>query len=180
MKGLLQLLTVMLFLSSCASGFKSIDELVDKSDHKLQTIQQAKPFSFFPVQGEISSHFGYRSDPNTKQRKLHKGLDIRVAIGESVISPSGGQVMFAGSKTGFGLVVEVLHDNQITTRYAHLDKILVKQPQRVEQGQLIGLSGQTGNATGPHVHYEMLIKGEQIDPFAYTNEQVIRYANGKK
>ena len=63
---------------------------------------------------------------------------------------------------------------------AHLDEILVKQPQRVEQGQLIGLSGQTGNATGPHVHYEMLIKGEQIDPFAYTNEQIIRYANGKK
>jgi len=179
MKGLIYPLLIIL-LSSCASSFKSIDEVVDHTGHQLATIQKAKPFSFIPVVGYISSHFGYRNDPNTKERKLHKGLDIRTDVGESVISPFGGQVIFAGTRAGFGKIVEILHDNQITTRFAHLDKILVKQPQRVEQGQLLGLSGQTGNATGPHLHYEILINGKPIDPFLYTQTRTIRYANGKE
>ena len=102
MKGLSHLLAAILLLSSCASGFKSIDEVVDNAGHQLAEIQKSQPFSFFPVKGEISSHFGFRKDPHTNARKLHKGLDIRTPVGVRVISPAGGQVMFAGTKTGYG------------------------------------------------------------------------------
>jgi len=176
MKRVLKNVIVIVFLSSCASGFKSIEDSISKADHSIQAIQQASPFSFFPAKGSISSNFGYRVDPHLKEKKLHKGLDIQAPIGTNVVSTSSGQVMYAGKQNGYGLIVEILHDNQITTRYAHLDKILVKQPQRVEQGQLIGLLGQSGNATGPHVHYEILLKGEQIDPYAYTTSKKVIYA----
>ncbi|BCE03768.1 M23 family metallopeptidase [Marinicellulosiphila megalodicopiae] len=171
------ILTLFLTLTGCASGFKSIDEKISEDTQDLKEISQAKPFSFFPVTGQISSHFGYRTDPHNKQKKLHKGLDITVPVGTKVISAASGQIMFAGKQSGYGLVVEILHDNQMTTRYAHLSKILVKQPQTIVQGQLIGLSGQTGNATGPHVHYELLYKGEQIDPFVFTKDGKIVEAN---
>ncbi|HMY12189.1 MAG TPA: M23 family metallopeptidase [Turneriella sp.] len=117
-----------------------------------------------PVDGRITSGFGVRRDPFTEKHKFHKGIDIACSIGTPVVASAEGTVVFAGSKKGFGNTIIVEHRNGYRTLYGHLSKYSVKAGTKVKQGQKIALSGMTGRATGPHLHFEVRRQGQPERP----------------
>jgi murein DD-endopeptidase MepM/ murein hydrolase activator NlpD len=118
----------------------------------------------WPVEGPLIAPFGLRWGPTGPT--IHRGVDIVVPTGTPVYAMSPGDVRFAGTMTDFGLVVWVDHQDAILTIYAHLSAILVVEGQRVTKDEVVGLSGQSGNATGPHLHFEIRGRGHQVDPVA--------------
>jgi len=124
-----------------------------------------------PVQdGWISSYFGRRADPFTGYTAVHKGLDFAAPEGTKVISVAAGLVTFAGERAGFGEMVEINHGNGLATRYCHNERILVKQGDMIRKGQEVALMGSTGRSTGPHLHFEVLKNGAQVDPLRFIGE----------
>ena len=125
-----------------------------------------------PVQdGWISSYFGRRADPFTGYTSVHKGLDFAGPEGTKVTSVAAGLVTFAGDRSGFGEMVEINHGNGLATRYCHNEKVLVKQGDMVRKGQGVALMGSTGRSTGPHLHFEVLKNGTQVDPLRFIGEE---------
>ena len=98
---------------------------------------------------------------------MHKGVDWSCPVGTAIMASSGGTVTQAGWFSSYGYCVTLRHPDGRQTRYAHLSKVLVKAGQSVAQGQKIGLSGNTGRSTGPHLHFEILINGSQVNPMKY-------------
>jgi murein DD-endopeptidase MepM/ murein hydrolase activator NlpD len=124
-----------------------------------------------PVQdGFISSYFGRRTDPFSGYIAVHKGLDFAGPAGSAVSSVAAGLVTFAGERSGFGQMVEINHGNGLATRYCHNEKLLVKQGDMVSKGQEVALMGSTGHSTGPHLHFEVLKDGAQVDPLRFIGE----------
>lgn len=119
--------------------------------------------------GRKSSGFGRRSRPTAGASTYHKGLDWATPTGTAVVASCGGTVVRAGWGSGYGYVVYIDHADGRQTRYAHLSKILVSVGQHVDQGQKIALSGNTGVSSGPHLHFEILINGRQVDPEDYLS-----------
>ena len=119
--------------------------------------------------GRLSSGFGRRSRPTKGASTYHKGIDWATPVGTAVMASSGGTVAKAGWGRGYGYVVYIDHADGRQTRYGHLSKILVSAGQTVSQGQKIALSGNTGISSGPHVHFEILINGSQVNPLKYLN-----------
>ena len=113
----------------------------------------------WPVQGKISSGFGWRLDPFTGKRAWHAGIDLAVPEGTPVEACWSGKVVFAGEKGGYGKVVILEHKDGYKSVYGHNEKILVQEGEYVQAGQRIALSGNTGRSTGPHLHFEVR-KGE--------------------
>ena len=112
----------------------------------------------------VSSNFGMRTDPITGRRAWHNGIDIASREGAPVIAMAPGVVTFAGTKPGYGKVVDIDHGGGIKTRYAHQRELSVETGFFVRKGQQIGEVGSTGRSTGPHVHYEIHKNGRSIDP----------------
>jgi murein DD-endopeptidase MepM/ murein hydrolase activator NlpD len=119
--------------------------------------------------GRLSSNFGKRTAPTKGASTYHKGVDWSTPVGTAVMASSAGTVTKAGWGSGYGYVVYIQHADGRQTRYGHLSKVLVKVGQTVSQGQKIALSGNTGISTGPHVHFEILINGSQVNPLNYLN-----------
>ncbi len=117
--------------------------------------------------GRKSSGFGRRSAPRRGASSYHKGIDWATPTGTAVYASCGGTVVKAGWGSGYGYVVYIDHEDGRQTRYGHLSKVLVTAGQHVKQGEKIALSGNTGVSTGPHVHFEILIGGVQVDPEKY-------------
>jgi murein DD-endopeptidase MepM/ murein hydrolase activator NlpD len=113
---------------------------------------------------EIGSSFGERGDPINGRAAFHTGLDFRAPLESPVYATAPGVVTFAGYRDDYGKIVEIDHGHGISTRYGHLHRFVVSVGQRVALHQEIGLLGSTGRATGPHVHYEVLVNGEPQDP----------------
>ncbi|MCK5787067.1 MAG: M23 family metallopeptidase [Candidatus Sabulitectum sp.] len=120
--------------------------------------------SIWPVNGIFVSDFGARVDPFTGAVRYHKGIDISANTGTSIYAPADGTVTFCGWSGGWGLNMVVKHSSTISTRYAHCSAIDVAVGQSVQRGDLIARVGSTGRSVGPHVHYEVLRNGVQIDP----------------
>ncbi|HKB61116.1 MAG TPA: M23 family metallopeptidase [Gallionellaceae bacterium] len=121
--------------------------------------------SVMPVKNSyFSSNFGWRIDPFTGKEAMHEGVDFVVPTGTAVYASAGGIVQYAGPHPQFGNLVEIDHGNGVITRYAHNSKVLVQVGQMVRRGQKIALSGATGRATGPHVHFEVRYKGVAQNP----------------
>ncbi|MCR5476667.1 MAG: M23 family metallopeptidase [Lachnospiraceae bacterium] len=120
--------------------------------------------------GRLSSGFGYRSRPTRGASTYHKGIDWATPVGTSVYASSGGTVSKAGWGSGYGYVVYIDHPDGKQTRYGHLSKVLVTVGQSVSQGQLIAKSGNTGVSTGPHIHFEILVGGKQVNPLNYISQ----------
>ena len=118
----------------------------------------------WPVEGPIIAPFGVRWEGSGPT--IHRGVDIVVPTGTPVYAMSSGVVNFAGAMTDFGLVVWVDHGDAILTVYAHLSEILVVEGQDVTRDEALALSGESGNATGPHLHFEIRGRGHQVDPVA--------------
>ncbi len=111
-----------------------------------------------------TSGFGWRKDPITGERKIHKGVDFKAHYGESVYAAGTGTVIFAGVAGGYGNLIKIKHPNGYITMYGHLSKILVKGGHHVRRGEIIGKVGATGRVTGPHLHFEIRKNGKAIDP----------------
>lgn len=119
-------------------------------------------------QGWLSSGFGRRSDPFTGKQQQHMGQDFAGKSGSPVIAVGDGVVTWAGKRAGYGSLLEISHGNGYTTRYGHNRQHLVKEGDRVRKGQQIALMGSSGRSTGPHVHFEVLHKGKQVNPAEFT------------
>ncbi|MGH7369768.1 MAG: M23 family metallopeptidase, partial [Candidatus Methylomirabilaceae bacterium] len=111
--------------------------------------------------------FGHRRSPFTGRRQMHEGVDISNSVGTPIVAPADGVVSYAGPLGGFGNVVSIDHGHQISTFYAHLHQHAVSRGQRVRRGDRIATLGTSGRVTGPHLHYEIQVKGETIDPTRY-------------
>ncbi|HET7546622.1 MAG TPA: M23 family metallopeptidase [Usitatibacter sp.] len=114
--------------------------------------------------GYYSSNFGYRVDPINGHSEFHTGVDIVAPVGTRVMAAAGGVVSFSGTMPEYGNMVDIDHDNGLTSRYAHLSKRLVKVGDVVMKGQPIALVGNTGRTTGPHLHFEVREKGIPLNP----------------
>ncbi len=119
--------------------------------------------------GRLTSGFGKRSRPTKGASTYHKGVDWATPVGTSVVASSSGTVTRAGWGSGYGYCVYIRHPDGRETRYGHLSKVLVSVGQSVSQGQRIALSGNTGVSTGPHLHFEILVGGSQVNPLNYLN-----------
>lgn len=135
------------------------------SAERLRTLAIHVPFAMpLTGQAEVTSPFGARIDPFLGKPALHTGIDLREDYGAPVKATAAGVVAFAGADGGYGNMVEIDHGNGLSTRYAHLSAITVREGQKVEIGSVLGRIGETGRATGPHLHYETRINGEPVDP----------------
>jgi len=154
-------------LSDSLSHVKGRSRML-KDWYQLRGQQQAFDLTG-PVikRGQISSRFGWRKRPGTNEMKPHKGVDFSGEIGEPVLALADGVVSFSGRRNAYGYMVELSHASGLTTRYAHNDSNVVSVGQRVEQGQMIAKLGSTGRSTGPHVHVEVHLDGEPVDPMQF-------------
>lgn len=124
-----------------------------------------------PVKGWYTSRFGYRVSPYGGRPLMHQGLDIAAAPGTPVHAPADGIVSFAGYDSGYGKLVSIDHGYGVVTRYGHCSKLFVTVGQKVKRGDLLSAVGNTGQSTGPHLHYEVRINNVPVDPANYILEE---------
>jgi murein DD-endopeptidase MepM/ murein hydrolase activator NlpD len=120
------------------------------------------------TRGFISSYFGERSDPFDGREAFHKGVDFAGSIGDKVVAVAAGVVTWAGERSGFGKLVEINHGDGFITRYAHNQRTLVSVGETVKRGEAVALMGSSGRSTGPHVHFEVLRNGRQVNPLSFV------------
>ena len=123
--------------------------------------------SIWPVNGTYTSSFGYRRSPFNKRWKFHAGADVAAPPGTWVVAPGPGVVVRAEWHSAYGRVLEIDHGYGVVSRLAHNSRLYVGVGDRVARGQVVAAVGSTGRVTGPHVHYEVLLNGEQVDPLLY-------------
>ena len=126
--------------------------------------------SIWPVYASIVSSFGRRFHPIYKRYITHKGIDLDVDYGTKVRATADGSVCFAGWEEGYGYVIKINHDYGYETCYAHNSQLLVNQGQFIKKGQVISLSGNTGESTGPHLHYEVRINNKPVNPVLFLKD----------
>jgi murein DD-endopeptidase MepM/ murein hydrolase activator NlpD len=124
----------------------------------------------WPVRAAVSSEFGRRRSPWSGEPEFHDGIDIAAREGTRVLAPSAGRVAFVGATPEYGNTIVLDHGNSVRTRFGHLARAIVKTGQRVERGQAVALTGNTGRSTGPHLHYEILVQGHPVNPRQYLRE----------
>jgi murein DD-endopeptidase MepM/ murein hydrolase activator NlpD len=153
--------------------FIAIDEqysknLLSRSDKYIKTIRKM-PLGY-PMRGRLTSGFGRRSDPFNNRPAFHAGIDLKGKIGQKIKATADGIVTISSyEKSGFGNYVIVRHGNGYETVFGHMQKRLVKKGERIQRGQVVGLMGNTGRSTGPHLHYEVRYKGKPINPQKYLS-----------
>jgi murein DD-endopeptidase MepM/ murein hydrolase activator NlpD len=126
---------------------------------ELSNVQMA-----LPVVGRLTSHYGVRSDPFTSEEKFHHGIDIATPLGTPIHAALPGTVTFSGWKQGYGLTVIISHAEGYATQYSHNSANLVQVGERIDHKQPIARVGESGRATGPHLHFEVKLEGKIIDP----------------
>ena len=144
----------------------------DNQNIKIENIE-SKGFGkiLWPVKyGKITSKFGNRNHPVLKSVKFHRGVDIAVSIGTPVYSGIKGKVTFAGRKGNYGNLVEIEGNDGIKVRYAHLNSIDVVTGQKVSDGEKVAETGNTGMSTGPHLHYEIIIDENPVNPLDFAHD----------
>ncbi|MBV9611893.1 MAG: M23 family metallopeptidase [Acidobacteriaceae bacterium] len=127
---------------------------------------RAEP-SLWPVDGVLRSSFGERLDPFSGEGAFHTGIDVAAPVGTPVVATADGVITNAGWSGSYGKLVVVDHGGDLETYYAHLSQYLVVPGQEVHRGEVIALSGGTGRATGPHIHYEVRVAGTPVNPYRY-------------
>jgi murein DD-endopeptidase MepM/ murein hydrolase activator NlpD len=147
-----------------ASSFKEATDSLTVHSARLA----ATP-SIMPTQGWLSSAFSsMRSHPILHVARPHEGIDVTAPMGSPIEAPAAGVVRDAGWESGYGNTIVIDHGFGTVTKFAHASKILVREGQRVSRGQRIALVGNTGLATGPHLHYEVHVNGRAVDPLRYV------------
>jgi murein DD-endopeptidase MepM/ murein hydrolase activator NlpD len=156
---------------------KALEEYEETSrqiEAQIRRAQQTNPGKIlgtgrliWPVRGRISSYFGWRTHPILRTKKYHNGIDLAVPSGTPVKAADSGVVLVSGWRGGYGNFVAIDHGKGISTCYGHNSRLLVKVGQRVEKGQTIAISGNTGLSTGPHLHFEVRVNGVPSNPLQY-------------
>lgn len=152
---------------------KELQQIANERLFMLRGIPNGSPLKT----GRITDGFGYRIHPITQQKKMHNGMDWSVNRGTQVFATADGAVEFSGyhKKSGYGKLVIVSHNFGFKTYYGHMDKLLVKNGSVVRKGQLIGLSGNTGKSTGPHLHYEVRYLFKPLNPRPFVQWDMENY-----
>ena len=143
-------------------SLRALERLIFRAGNALASLP-----SRWPVRGAVNSEFGNRQSPWMRGGEFHSGIDISAERGTPVHAPAAGAVSFAGTHSEYGLTVMVDHGQDLQTIYGHLSKITVVPGQVIMRGGEIGLTGNTGRSSGPHLHYEILVKGRSVNPRAY-------------
>lgn len=152
-----------------AASFKEAADSLQSHRERLA----ATP-SIMPTQGWLSSAFSrMRAHPVLHISRPHEGIDVSAPQGSPIEAPANGTVIRSGWEAGYGNVVEINHGYGIVTRFAHASKLLVNRGQRVTRGERVALVGSTGLATGPHLHYEVHVNGQPVDPLRYVLPEAI-------
>ncbi|HEX6790722.1 MAG TPA: peptidoglycan DD-metalloendopeptidase family protein [Candidatus Krumholzibacteria bacterium] len=144
--------------------YETILSRLESASEQIHTTPSLKPVNA----AFVSSRFGWRMDPISGRRTMHRGVDFSARMGTPVMVTADGVVTFSGVWQTYGNVIEVSHGNGFITRYAHLQRRLVQKGQRVTRGDVIGRVGSTGRSTFSHLHYEIEQGGERIDPLHYV------------
>ncbi len=143
-------------------------DFMEKDIDELFTLMKSFPVGT-PLSGKITSGYGYRKDPFNSGSAFHSGVDIDATYGQSVVTTADGVVDHAGWQKGYGETVTIKHKDGYETLYGHLSKVNVEEGEKVKAGEEIGYAGSTGRSTGPHLHYELIIKGKNLDPMKYLS-----------
>jgi murein DD-endopeptidase MepM/ murein hydrolase activator NlpD len=141
----------------------ALENVILARDLKAQIRPEGRPVT----KGFVSSFFGERQDPFTGHQAFHKGVDFAGAAGSEVVAVAAGIVTWAGKRAGYGALVEISHGDGYITRYGHNQRNLVTVGQTVTRGEPIALMGSSGRSTGPHVHFEVLRNGRQVNPATF-------------
>lgn len=149
-------------LSALSPGLEGFREMLAR----YEGLESALP-TVWPVDGVLTSPYGYRTQPFTRKWRMHTGLDLGAPWGTPILATNDGLVVFTGWDAGHGLAVILDHGEDVTTRYFHAAQVLVEEGDLVEAGDVIALVGSTGMSTGPHLHFELVIGGEEVDPLEY-------------
>ncbi|VAW80710.1 Peptidase, M23/M37 family [hydrothermal vent metagenome] len=147
-----------------ARQLELMEQVVSRRELRRAVSPAGQPIS----KGWLSSYYGMRTDPFHGRREMHKGIDFAGQMGADVVATAAGVVTWAGKRYGYGQLVEINHGKGYSTRYGHCNQILVKVGDIVEPGEKIALMGSSGRSTGPHVHYEVLKNGRQVNPTKFV------------
>lgn len=147
--------------SNLFASLQRLDGGVKASNSNIPTGRPVEKLS-------LTSNFGVRSDPFNGHARMHKGIDIPGPMGTPVYATADGIVSRAGWASGYGNLVQISHGGGIETRYGHMSKLIVAANSYVHRGQLIGLMGSTGRSTGSHLHYEVRVDGQAINPMPFV------------
>lgn len=148
---------------------ESLDRSFDAMQERVEVLR-ATP-SGMPVRGWFSHGYGWRKDPWSGQREFHRGIDLVADSGVEIVAPADGVVSRVGRYPDYGNSLDLDHGSGYVTRYAHMSEVLVQPGERVERGQVIGKVGSSGRSTGPHLHYEVLREGRQVNPWSYLDAE---------
>ena len=146
---------------------KQVENLIRMSRYQYAGPVTGSGAMIWPIAGEITSEFGWRTHPITGDSRFHSGLDIAGDYGDPIRAAAAGTVIYAGWISGYGNAVIINHGGGITTLYGHNQSLAVGEGQGVSQGQVIAYCGSTGNSTGPHCHFEVRVNGEPVSPYGY-------------
>jgi murein DD-endopeptidase MepM/ murein hydrolase activator NlpD len=141
-------------------SLRALERLISKAGRVLASLP-----SRWPVRGPVNSDFGKRTSPWAESgREFHSGLDIGAARGSPVIAPAPGTVVFSGHQPEYGVTLIVDHGHDVKTLYGHLSRATVSVGDRVQRGEVMAYTGNTGRSSGPHLHYEIQVAGQAVDP----------------
>ncbi len=144
--------------------YEEILSNLESANEKIRTTPSLRPVTV----GFVSSRFGWRMDPITGRRAMHRGVDFSARLGTPVYATADGVVTYSGVEQTYGNVVEISTGSGFTTRFAHLQRRLVQKGQKITRGDVIGRVGSTGRSTFSHLHYEIEHNGERVDPLRYV------------
>jgi len=149
---------------------KRLEELADLALQEKKRLDYTP--SILPVQGYMTSRFGWRMSPFTGKRHFHRGIDLVNKIGTPVKATAAGRVILAGKEVYWGNVIFIEHRDGIVSKYGHLSEIKVRRGDKVGRGDLIALIGMSGRTTGPHLHYQIEINNKAADPTKFVIEEL--------
>jgi murein DD-endopeptidase MepM/ murein hydrolase activator NlpD len=149
-----------------------VDELEPHMSAMVQDLEDWRSYrsalpASWPAYGMLTSEFGYRRSPFSRRWKFHSGVDIAAPRGTPIYAVAAGVVSFAGYNSGYGRMIEIDHGHGVRSRYAHNTSHFVQEGDVIDVGERIATIGSTGRATGPHLHFEVLIDDQQVDPIEY-------------
>ncbi len=146
--------------------FREITETENKLNEYIYTLP-----TLWPAEGKVTSDFGNRSDPFTRRKSFHDGIDIAATYGNAILASAAGEVMLAEKINVYGYTVIIDHGNGIETFYGHASKLLAKKGQKVKKGDVIARIGSSGRSTGTHLHFKVTLNGTPVNPIDYLDER---------
>ncbi len=149
-------------------SLRSLERFLGKASKVLASLP-----SRWPLRGPVNSDFGKRLSPWAPNSEFHSGIDIGAPIGTPVRAPAPGTVVFAGPHSEYGIIVVIDHGNDTKSLYGHLSKLQVAVDHQVQRGEVIAMTGNTGRSSGPHLHYEIQVKGQPVNPHSYIWEDPV-------